>query len=93
VPQQLTDHTARAAGCTARVEVTEREPAVVNDAALAQTVRALLPQAGPELAAEMPSCGSDDFGYFAAAVPSRVLSSVSAGHRGPGRPLHHAPIG
>jgi amidohydrolase len=89
--REVVEHTARAHGCTARVEVTEGEPAVVNDAALAQTVRALLPQAGLEPAAEMRSCGSDDFGYFAAAVPSLMMFLGLRGAPGDqGRPLHHA---
>jgi amidohydrolase len=89
--REVVEHTARAHGCTARVEVTEGEPAVVNDAALVQTVRALLPQAGLEPAAEMRSCGSDDFGYFAAAVPSLMMFLGLRGAPGDqGRPLHHA---
>jgi amidohydrolase len=89
--REVVEHTARAHGCTARVEVTEGEPAVANDAALAQTVRALLPQAGLEPAAEMRSCGSDDFGYFAAAVPSLMMFLGLGGAPGDqGRPLHHA---
>jgi metal-dependent amidase/aminoacylase/carboxypeptidase family protein len=33
--REVVEHTARAHGCAARVQVTEGEPAVVNDAALA----------------------------------------------------------
>jgi amidohydrolase len=88
--REVVEHTARAHGCTARVEVTVGEPAVVNDGALARKVRALLPRAGLETAPEMRSCGSDDFGYFAAAVPSLMMFLGLRG--GPGdreRPLHH----
>jgi metal-dependent amidase/aminoacylase/carboxypeptidase family protein len=42
--REVIEHTARAHGCTARVQVTE--PPVVNDTALARKVRALLPRAG-----------------------------------------------
>jgi hypothetical protein len=37
----------------------------VDDAVLARAVRMVLPQAGLEPAAELRSCGSDDFGYLA----------------------------
>jgi amidohydrolase len=50
----------------------------------------LLPRAGLEPAAEMRSCGSDDFGYFAAAVPSlMVFLGLRGGPGDEGRPLHH----
>jgi metal-dependent amidase/aminoacylase/carboxypeptidase family protein len=63
----------------------------VNDAALARTVRALLPQAGLEPAAELRSYGSDDFGYFAAAVPSLMMFLGLRGHRGTGGGLSTTP--
>jgi amidohydrolase len=88
--REVAEHTAKAHGCTARVEVTEGEPAIVNDAGLARAVRVLLPRAGLERAAELRSCGSDDFGYFAAVVPSLMLFLGLRG--GPGRrerSLHH----
>jgi amidohydrolase len=88
--REVVEHTARAHGCTARVEVIEGEPAVVNDTVLARTVRALLPRAGLEPAAEMRSCGSDDFGYLAAAVPSLMMFlGLRGGPGDQGRPLHH----
>jgi amidohydrolase len=66
------------------------EPAVVNDATLARTVRALLPLAGLTAAAELRSCGSDDFGYFAATAPSLMMFLGLRGAPGDrGRPLHH----
>ena len=88
--RQVVEHTARAHGCTARVEVTVGEPAVVNDATLARTVRALLPLAGLTAAAELRSCGSDDFGYFAATAPSLMMFLGLRGAPGDrGRSLHH----
>jgi amidohydrolase len=88
--RQVVEHTARAHGCTARVEVSVGEPAVVNDATLARTVRALLPLAGLTPAAELRSCGSDDFGYFAATAPSLMMFLGLRGAPGDrGRPLHH----
>jgi amidohydrolase len=87
--REVIEHTARAHGCTARVQVTEGAP-VVNDTALARKVRALLPRAGLQLATEMRSCGSDDFGYFAAAVPSLMtFLGLRGGPGDRGRPLHH----
>jgi metal-dependent amidase/aminoacylase/carboxypeptidase family protein len=82
--REVIEHTARAHGCTARVQVTEGEPPVVNDTALARKVRALLPRAGLQLATEMRSCGSDDFGYFAAAVPSLMMFLGLRGDQGTG---------
>jgi amidohydrolase len=88
--REVVEHTARAHGCTAQLEVTQGEPSVVNDAALARTVHALLPEAGLEPAAEMRSCGSDDFGYFAATLPSLMtFLGLRGGPGDPGRPLHH----
>jgi amidohydrolase len=88
--REVVEHTATAHGCTARVEVTVGEPAIVNDATLARTVRALLPRAGLAPAAELRSCGSDDFGYFAAAAPSLMMFLGLRGAPGDrGRPLHH----
>jgi amidohydrolase len=81
--REVIEHTARAHGCTARVQVTEGAP-VVNDTALARKVRALLPRAGLQLATEMRSCGSDDFGYFAAAVPSLMMFLGLRGDQGTG---------
>ena len=58
--REIVAHTARAHGCTATVEVTEGEPATVNDPGLAEEARSLLPAAGFELGPAMRSCGSDD---------------------------------
>jgi amidohydrolase len=88
--REVVEHTARAHGCTARVEVIRGEPAVVNDAPMVRTSRALLPPAGLRPAAEMRSCGSDDFGFFAAAAPSLMMFLGLRGAPGDqGRPLHH----
>ncbi|MGH9003390.1 MAG: peptidase dimerization domain-containing protein, partial [Acidimicrobiia bacterium] len=88
--REVVEHTARAHGCTARVEVTEGEPAVVNDAVLARAVRMLLPQAGLEPAAELRWCGSDGFGYLAAVIPGLMMfPGLRGGPGGQERPLHH----
>jgi amidohydrolase len=88
--REVVEHTARAHGCTARVEVIRGEPAVVNDAVLVRASRAMLHRAGLRPAAEMRSCGSDDFGYLAAAAPSLMMFLGLRGAIGDlGRPLHH----
>jgi metal-dependent amidase/aminoacylase/carboxypeptidase family protein len=88
--REVVEHTARAHGCAARVEVTVGEPAIVNDAVMVRASRALLPRAGLRPAAELRSCGSDDFGFFAAAAPSLMMFLGLRGAPGDrGRPLHH----
>jgi amidohydrolase len=82
--------TARAHGCAARVEFTEGEPATVNDATLAASARALLPEAGFELARPMRSCGSDDFGFYGRLGATLMVFVGLDGAPGTGRfPLHH----
>lgn len=86
--EEVVDHTARAHGCTGRVEITEGEPAVVNDAALAGAARGMLVQAGFTVGPTMRSCGSDDFGYYGRVAPTLMLFvGVEEGERT--RPLHH----
>jgi amidohydrolase len=89
--RELIEATARAHGCVATVEVTEGEPTTVNDPALAERARSLLPEAGFALAPPMRSCGSDDFGFYGQAAPT-LMVFVGLKH-GPGNgdlPLHHA---
>ncbi len=86
----LIENTARAHGCAATVEVTEGEPATVNDPALAEAARSLLPEAGLDLAPPMRSCGSDDFGFYGLAAPALMM--FVGLKDGPGihnLPLHH----
>ena len=71
--REIVETIARAHGCAARVEVTEGEPATINDAAIAAAVRALAPGAGFELAPPMRSCGSDDFGFYGLLAPSLMV--------------------
>jgi metal-dependent amidase/aminoacylase/carboxypeptidase family protein len=70
---EMVEATARAHGCAARVEVTEGEPATVNDPALSASVRARLPEAGFALASPMRSCGSDDFGFYGRLAPALMV--------------------
>jgi metal-dependent amidase/aminoacylase/carboxypeptidase family protein len=84
------DATARAYGCVASVEITEGEPATVNEATLAASARALLPEAGFELAPPMRSCGSDDFGFYGRLAPALMVFVGLDGAPDTARfPLHH----
>jgi amidohydrolase len=86
----IAEATARAHGCAARIEFTEGEPATTNDAALAATARALLPEAGFGLALPMRSCGSDDFGFYGRLAPTLMVFVGLDGAPGAARfPLHH----
>jgi amidohydrolase len=88
--REIVAYTARAHGCVSRVEVTEGEPATVNDPALAEAARSLLPEAGFELAPAMRSCGSDDFGFYGLTSPTLMLFVGLEGAPGaPNVPLHH----
>ena len=88
--REIVENTARAHGCAARVEVTEGEPATVNDPALAEAARTLLPEAGFELAPPMRSCGSDDFGFYGRMSPTLMLFvGIKNQPDTPNVPLHH----
>ncbi|MDP8900935.1 MAG: M20 family metallopeptidase [Actinomycetota bacterium] len=88
--REIVAYTARAHGCTARVEVTEGEPATVNDPALAEAARSLLPEAGFEPAPPMRSCGSDDFGFYGRIAPTLMLFvGLKGAPNTPDVPLHH----
>jgi len=88
--REIVEYTARAHGCAARVEMTEGEPATVNDPSLAEAARSLLPEAGFELAPAMRSCGSDDFGFYGLTSPTLMLFVGLEGAPGtPNVPLHH----
>jgi amidohydrolase len=71
--REIVENTARTYGCAARVDVTEGEPATVNDPALAEAALTLLPEAGFEPAPAMRSCGSDDFGFYGQLSPTLML--------------------
>jgi len=86
----IVENTAAAHGCVARIEVTEGEPATVNDPALAEAARSLLSEAGFEPAPAMRSCGSDDFGFYGLTSPTLMLFVGIEGARDtPKVPLHH----
>ena len=88
--REIVEATARANGCVAGLEITEGEPATVNDPALASSARALLPEAGFGLAPPMRSCGSDDFGFYGRLAPTLMVFVGLDGAPSTGRfPLHH----
>ena len=90
VAREIVENTARAHGCTARVDVTEGEPATVNDPALAEAARSLLTEAGFEPASPMRSCGSDDFGFYGLTSPTLMLFvGLEGAPNTPNVPLHH----
>jgi amidohydrolase len=88
--REIVEYTARAHGCVARVEVTEGEPATVNEEGLAKAARSLLPEASFGLGPAMRSCGSDDFGFYGMLAPTLMLFVGLAGAPdNPDVPLHH----
>jgi amidohydrolase len=88
--REIIEVTARAYGCVAKVEVTEGEPATINDATIATAARDLAPEAGFELAPPMRSCGSDDFGFYSLVAPILMVFVGLDGAPGTERlPLHH----
>ena len=88
--REIVADTARAHGCSGRVEVTAGEPATVNDTALARAARSLLPEAGFVLAPAMRSCGSDDFGFYGRVAPTLMLFvGIGGAPNTPDVPLHH----
>ena len=88
--REIVDATARAHGCVASVEITEGEPATINDATLSASARALLAEAGFELAPPMRSCGSDDFGFYGHLAPALMMFvGLDGAPDTPRLPLHH----
>jgi amidohydrolase len=87
---RIVENTARAHDCTASVEVTQGEPATVNDEVLAGEARSLLPAAGFGPAPAMRSCGSDDFGFYGNTSPTLMMFvGIKDAPGTPNVPLHH----
>ena len=87
---RIVETTARAHDCTASVEVTQGEPATVNDETLAGAARSLLPTAGFEPASAMRSCGSDHFGFYRNTSPTLMMFvGIKDAPGTPDVPLHH----
>jgi amidohydrolase len=72
-------------GCEGRLTLTEGEPPLVNDPALAAGSWPWLRRAGFTVSGDFRSCGADDFSYYARCAPSLMLF---AGTPGPVT-LHH----
>ena len=90
IAREIVENTARAHGCAARVEVTEGEPATVNDPDLAEAALTMLSEAGFEPAPAMRSCGSDDFGFYGRTSPTLMLFvGIENGSGTQNVPLHH----
>jgi amidohydrolase len=88
--REIVKNTARAHGCAARVEVTEGEPATVNDPVMVEAALTLLSEAGFEPAPAMRSCGSDDFGFYGQSSPTLMLFvGLEGAPNTPNVPLHH----
>ncbi len=88
--REIVENTARAHGCVARIDVTEGEPVTLNDPALAEAARSLLPEAGFQPAPAMRSCGSDDFGFYGRTSPTLMLFvGLKNGSGTQNVPLHH----
>src|SRR5215217_5051390 len=88
--REIIENTARAHGCVAKIEVTEGEPATVNDPDLAEAARSLLPEAGFEPGPAMKSCGSDDFGFYGRTSPTLMLFvGIENGPDTQNVPFHH----
>jgi len=88
--REIVENTARAHGCAARVEVTEGEPATVNDPVMVEAALTLLSEAGFEPAPAMRSCGSDDFGFYGQSSPTLMLFvGLEGAPNTPNVPLHH----
>jgi amidohydrolase len=87
---EVVENVARAHGCVARVEMTEGEPATVNDPALAEEARSLVSEAGFDLAPAMRSCGADDFGFYGRLAPTlMVFVGLKDAPGAEPLPLHH----
>lgn len=71
--RELVDGVGRTTGCRAEIEIELGEPLLVNDDVLASRARALLDWSGLNGAAELRSCGADDFAFYAEKLPSLMM--------------------
>ena len=77
---------AEASGASASVEVSERNPITVNDAALVERMRPTLARTAKQVPA-LPRTGAEDFAWFAQQVPGLYFW---LGVRDPGTPVASA---
>ena len=88
--RDVTATTAAAYGCEGTAEVERGAPALVNDASLVATGRALLAEHGWTLAPEWRSLGADDLSYYGTIAPVAMAFVGLAGAPGfKARALHH----
>jgi amidohydrolase len=71
--ESISEHTAAAFGCDARVEISPGDPVLINDAQLVAKVDPCLESAGFTVAEPMRSCGADDFAFYGHEVPSLMM--------------------
>jgi metal-dependent amidase/aminoacylase/carboxypeptidase family protein len=71
--REVVAHTARGYGCAAAVTITDGEPPLVNDPALAAASWPWLRQAGFAVDDGFRSCGADDFSHYAGIAPTLML--------------------
>jgi len=85
-------HTARtvadAYSCHGELRLVSTEPALTNDAGLAERAAGWFTTVGAGRPAPFRSCGSDDFAYYAAAAPSLMLFVGCGDDDGSGPMLH-----
>jgi amidohydrolase len=70
---EIVDHTCQAHGCHGTVTITEGEPALVNDEALAVASWPRLRAEGFAVDTSFRSCGADDFAYYGRNTPALML--------------------
>lgn len=70
---EVAEHTARAHGCVAKVEITSGEPVLDNDAALAAATAPVLERLGLRPTQTLRSAGADDFSYFSDHFPALMM--------------------
>jgi amidohydrolase len=88
--RELVESTARAHGCEGRIETTEGEPVLYNDAQISARAQEIAPAAGFEVAGPWRSCGSDDFSFFGAVAPiAMAFAGLSGAPAYVPKPLHH----
>jgi amidohydrolase len=71
--REIVTSTCRAYGCDGQVTITEGEPALVNDPALAAASWPWARRAGFAIDDTFRSCGADDFSYYLTTAPTLML--------------------
>jgi amidohydrolase len=71
--REVVTHTCRGYGCEGQVTITEGEPALDNDPALAAASWPWARRAGFEISDSFRSCGADDFSWYASSAPTLML--------------------